>query len=337
MPKAKLIKTANYIIKILIIFLSFGFIGYRLFCKEDLAGLSNGLLMIVSEPYAIAILAMVLLLMLCNWSVESLKWQYLVRKIEQVSFRKSFMAVWAGLTIGSFTPYRTGEYFGRAFILSKANRWEGVFITFTGSLGQLLATLLFGGIAGFLFVFSLQNGPAADNLSVGYIVAGVATMLALAVFVLYFRISFLKTLFQKLIPARFQRFRAHFDVYSYYSFLELLTAFVFSVFRYVIFSIQFYILMRLCNIDIPLTDGLMVVSCIFLAMSAIPTFALSEIGVRGSVSILLLELYFENLSQHPEGLASAAVLASFLIWFINLIIPALIGVIFVFRLKFFRN
>jgi len=100
---------------------------------------------------------------------------------------------------------------------------------------------------------------------------------------------------------------------------------------------QFYILMRLCNIDIPLADGLMVVSCIFLAMSAIPTFALSEIGVRGSVSILLLELYFENLSQQPEGLASAAVLASFLIWFINLIIPALIGVIFVFRLKFFRN
>ncbi|HNX06088.1 MAG TPA: lysylphosphatidylglycerol synthase domain-containing protein [Bacteroidales bacterium] len=337
MPKAKLIKTANYIIKILIIFLSFGFIGYRLFYKEDLAALYDGLVEIVSEPYAIAILVLVLLLMLCNWSVESLKWQYLVRKIENVSFRKSFMAVWAGLTIGSFTPYRTGEYFGRAFILSKANRWEGVFITFTGSLGQLLATLLFGGIAGFLFVFSLQGGLATGSHSVGLFFAAAALVMALLIFLLYFRISILKKLFQKLIPARFQRFRAHFDVYSYYSFSELLTAFLFSVFRYVIFSMQFYILMRLCNIDIPLTDGLMVVSCIFLTMSVIPTFALSEIGVRGSVSILLLELYFENLSQHPTDLASSAVLASFLVWFINLIIPALIGVIFVFRLKFFRN
>ncbi len=337
MPKAKLNKTANYIIKILIIFLSFGFIGYRLCYKEDIAGLYNSFVMIGSEPYAIVILVSVVLLMLCNWSVESLKWQYLVGKIEQVSFRRSFMAVWAGLTIGSFTPYRTGEYFGRAFILTKANRWEGVFITITGSLGQLLATLLFGSIAGFWFLFSLQNGFAAGNLNMGYIIVGAASLMAIVVFILYFKISFIKTFFRKLIPARFERFRAHFDVYSYFSLQELLIAFLFSSFRYVIFTMQFYILMRLCGIDIPLVDGVMIVSCIFLTMSAIPSFALSEIGVRGSVSILLLEMYFENLSQHPTGLASDAVLASFFIWFINLIIPALIGVVFVFRLKFFRN
>jgi len=100
---------------------------------------------------------------------------------------------------------------------------------------------------------------------------------------------------------------------------------------------QFYILIRLCNIDIPPGEGIMIVSCIFLVMSAIPTFALTELGVRGSVSILLLDMYFQNQSKQIPDLASGTLLACFLIWFINLVIPAINGGFFVFRLKFFRK
>ena len=73
----------------------------------------------------------------------------------------------------------------------------------------------------------------------------------------------------------------------------------------------------------------MMSSLTFLAMSIIPTIALTELGVRGSVAV-----YFFGFitSMHL-----AVVLASFSLWAINLVIPALIGLLFVYQLKFFRS
>jgi hypothetical protein len=67
----------------------------------------------------------------------------------------------------------------------------------------------------------------------------------------------------------------------------------------------------------------------FLSMSVIPTIALTEIGVRGSVAIY----FFGFLSENVIGIMTAA----FTLWIINLVIPALIGTLFVYQLKFFRK
>lgn len=337
MLKTKIIKTSNYFIKSLIIILSFGFIAYRLFYKQNISELYNGFISLTSDPSTLSIIIIVFILMLINWSIESIKWRYLIKKIEKVSFIKSFMAVWAGLTVGSFTPNRTGEYFGRAFILDKANRWEGIFITFTGSLSQLLITLLFGTIAGFCFIASFQSDLIQFNHVLYYTLLGISVIVTALIFILYFRISWLKRFFQKIIPRKYSQFSSHFDVYSYYSIKELVNVLGLSLIRYVVFTAQFYILLRLCHIEIPFFDGLMLISFIFLVMTAIPTFALTELGVRGTVSIFLLEMYFENITLYTNDISSNAILASFLIWFINLVIPAIIGGFFVFKLKFFRK
>jgi hypothetical protein len=63
----------------------------------------------------------------------------------------------------------------------------------------------------------------------------------------------------------------------------------------------------------------------YLILSAVPTIALSEIGVRGSVAIFLLQNFTENLS--------AVFLATTCIWIINLAIPALLGNIFLYKTK----
>jgi hypothetical protein len=336
MLKTKIIKTSNYFIKILIIILSFGFIAYRLLYKHDVSELADGFVSMASDKGSRVILMLVFVMMFLNWAFETVKWQYLIKKIEKVSFINSFMAVWAGLTASSFTPNRTGEYFARAFILDKANRWEGIFITFIGSLSQLIPTMLFGTIAGFFFVASLQDGPFQDKLLIYYILLGISVIFTSLVLIFYFRVSWLKHFFQKLIPKKYAEFRAHFEVYSGYSFRELFHALVLSIMRYIIFSIQFYLLIRICHINIPFWDGIMLVCSIFLVTTAIPTFAMTELGVRGSVSILLFDMYFQNNAVLPD-LSSEVFLSSFMIWFINLIIPAIIGGFFVFKLKFFRK
>ena len=66
-----------------------------------------------------------------------------------------------------------------------------------------------------------------------------------------------------------------------------------------------------------------------LIISIIPTIAITEISVRGSVAVSLFGL----ISFNTIGILSAALA----LWIINLVLPALIGTFFVFSLKFFRS
>ena len=64
-------------------------------------------------------------------------------------------------------------------------------------------------------------------------------------------------------------------------------------------------------------------------LSFIPTIGISEISNRGSLAVLFLGI----LSDNMLGILVATVA----LWIINLIIPAFIGTVFIFTLKFIRN
>ena len=87
---------------------------------------------------------LILLLMLVNWSIESVKWKILIAKIERVSFFRAFKAVMTGVSVSLFTPNRTGDYLGRVFILEKGNHIEGILITLIGSFAQIIVTISVG-------------------------------------------------------------------------------------------------------------------------------------------------------------------------------------------------
>jgi hypothetical protein len=84
-------------------------------------------------------------------------------------------------------------------------------------------------------------------------------------------------------------------------------------------------------------DALVLISLVYFIMAVIPTIALTELGIRGSVAIYFFGLY---LAKFPGIMTTENVgvfAASTLLWMINLGIPALIGTVFVFRLQFFRK
>ncbi len=140
--KTKLKKTLNIVFRVLIILLTWGYIYRQIFYQREWDELLIPFSRIIGNPGLQTELALVLLLMILNWSIESRKWQFMIGKIEKVPFFRSFQAVLAGVSISSFTPNRTGEYFGRAFILDKAGHMEGILITILGSMSQLLITIL---------------------------------------------------------------------------------------------------------------------------------------------------------------------------------------------------
>ncbi|HSZ86724.1 MAG TPA: hypothetical protein VK787_11890, partial [Puia sp.] len=102
-----------------------------------------------------------------------------------------------------------------------------------------------------------------------------------------------------------------------------------SLFRYIVFIIQYYMMFSVFGVSLSVAETLAGMSVVFLIIAIVPSFTfLSELGVRWEASIQIMELF---------GAATVGILAaSFGIWLVNLIIPALIGSLLILGLKLFR-
>lgn len=319
-------KKIGAIIKLIIVGLAVGFLYQKVFVNESVQDARIQFLSLLEkDSYSDFIL--VFLLMFVNWSIDAIKWQYLISKIENVSFWLALKAVFLGITVSMFTPNRVGEFGGRIFCLKKADRIKAVLITIFGNINQLVATITFGLVALVVFSFQFSLPFLNDFFNQSLLLAILAALIVVSLFILLLNVSQFSTFFMRWKP--FKKYEDYSRTFEVFSSKEILVIQLLSVFRYFIYSFQFYLLIRFVNIDISLIESLTMSSLTFFSMSVIPTIALTEIGVRGSVAVF----FFGFLSQNVVGIMTAA----FSLWLINLVIPAIIGVFFVYQLKFFRS
>ena len=95
--------------------------------------------------------------MFVNWSIDAIKWQFLVSKLEKVTFWLALKAVFLGITVSIFTPNRVGEFGGRVFCLQHADRIKAVLVTIFGNITQLVSTSQFSVL--YHFFISVPNTP----------------------------------------------------------------------------------------------------------------------------------------------------------------------------------
>ncbi len=327
----------NLLIQVVILLLTCLFIYTQVFRKTDLAGL-----MVALDEYSAAPgfgpgLILVGLLMLVNWSLETVKWRYLVGKIETVVFFNAFQAVMAGIAVSSFIPNRVGEYFGRVYILKTASRIEGILITLVGSMSQLLVTILAGTAALLAFIPAYLHSAGFGHGYLYYGLVVIVVSLDFLLLALFFRVSFLAVLRDRLLANRLRRLRKFFRVFGFFHARELSIVLLLSLARYVVFSAQFYLLLRLFGVSISYPAAMMLIALVYFIMTIIPTIALTELGIRGAVSLYVFGYYFHQFPPGAETGNMGVFAASTLLWFINLGLPALAGTLFVFRLEFFRK
>ena len=86
LKQSNLHKTLNILIRLSIVGLSVGFIYWKIFAKGDIKGLMDSLKSFGGNPLFLKGLILVFVLMIVNWSVETLKWQKLITRVEPVSF-----------------------------------------------------------------------------------------------------------------------------------------------------------------------------------------------------------------------------------------------------------
>ena len=106
---------------------------------------------------------------------------------------------------------------------------------------------------------------------------------------LYYNISLIYVLVEKYLSKKWKRFKSYVAVFKKYSNKELSRALMYSLIRYLIFNVQFYLLLRILGVNLPFIHSLFLTSALYYALTIIPTIALTELGIRGSLSLFLFD------------------------------------------------
>ncbi|MDO9256640.1 MAG: lysylphosphatidylglycerol synthase domain-containing protein [Bacteroidales bacterium] len=332
-PKVR--KSLDIATRLVIAALSLSYIFYRIYALP--AGQVNTFFeSVLNGKNVIYISAALVFLMVINWGIESQKWRLLISQAEKVSFVTSYEAVLGGLAVSIFTPNRVGEFLGRVFILKKTDPLKAILLTIVGSFSQLLVTVVFGTVAYLFFAPGYLSTLMYDST---WLVTGfsftLVTMSIFSVFV-FFNISALHRI-SILIPEQYsKRIRSSIDAMADCPKPLLLKTVSLSALRYLVFSTQFYLATVIMGLNFTAVQCIMVIPVVYLVLAAIPTVALTELGVRGSVSVFLFGLMAGSGVLDTEA-SLAVVSASTLIWLLNIAVPSLAGVLVIFRLKFFRR
>jgi len=315
-------RVVSYALKAAIILLAFTFIYRRLNNNTNLHNFQQ-LVSQIGRGQAVLVMSAVLGLMLANWLLEAAKWRYLAQRLSHITFWRSIEAVFCGLTWAIFTPNRIGEYGGRVMFLPQRKRVHGMFAMAVGSFGQNVVTNVLGAIAILWFVATyLHIGPW---LYAGLLVLALALMSVMILF--FFNIKWMVSFLNSIKFLR--KYHRFFDIMGRYKFTELTRVMGFCIARFAVFSSQYYLLIHMFIPALPLYEILLFIFVMFFIQSALPSLDLFDFGVRAYTADVLFGYVTDQ---------KIAIIASVTaVWFINLILPAILGSVFVLKLRFFDN
>ncbi|MEE4196417.1 MAG: lysylphosphatidylglycerol synthase domain-containing protein [Bacteroidales bacterium] len=305
-------KFLKYSVSVIIILFSYGFIYHKLSNHETLKNFTlNGLS--ISRDQGILII-FVFLAMMLNWSLEALKWKELVKKITSIQFLRSLQMILTSVTVGIFTPNRIGELAGRAYFLKKGKRTYGLLAAGIGSLAQLTVTVVMG-LTGFILFLLFFPDKIHINSLFNKFTALLIVILAIFLGWSLFHVQKIKPLLLKIPLLRKKSEQIEF--LSHQSKKSIFIILMLSFVRYLVFSAQFYLLLIICNVHIQLLEGVVAITLTYFFTSIVPTTTLAELGIRGSLAIFLVGIFTSNIP--------GIILATLVIWVINLGLPALAG------------
>jgi MFS family permease len=314
-------KLLSYLLKLGILVLAFWFINQRIAKYNDSLHKFFGLVSRISSTRVVVTLSAIVILMLANWVLEALKWRYLARSLAKMTVWQSIESVFCGLTWAIFTPNRFGEYGGRVMYLPNRRRVHGVFAMAVGSFGQNAVTNVLGAVGITWFVLTWLHWPVWLQAGTVLFNAGFIVVMLLA----YFNIKWLVWLLNKVkFLKKFHRF---FDIMGRYKFDELLHIMWYCLARFFVFTFQYFLIIHLLIPQMGVLSMMLTMFVFFFIQSAMPSQDIIDFGVR-SVTADMLFGYFTN--QHIAIIVSVS-----LIYIVNIIIPAILGSVFVLNVKFF--
>jgi hypothetical protein len=290
-----------FIIKLLIVTAAFYFIYDQLANNDklDWAKFQN----LVVEKTSITGFIFILLFSFANRFLEILKWQNLVSVLKPISLAESTKQVLGALTAGIFTPNGLGEYAGKALYFEKIYTKKIIFLNLICNGVQMILTVLFGAIG--LFIIGYWKWSL--------VLIGISFSLLLGSF-LSKNIKIKGYSIQKLIE-RINEIPKR--IHQKNNLLALC--------RYLVFSHQYYFLFLAFDVDLPYLTMMATIATVYFLASSLPSFQFLDFAVKGSVAVF----FFGNLGVNEW----IVVFISTLMWFLNVVLPVVIGSYFVLKFK----
>ena len=304
----------------LIILLKFAIvIGAFYFIFQQLA--TNQLLSITQLNQQVAFLfsknIWVLLLLLLftdvNWFLEIFKWKTLASHEKYITFFEAYEQCLASLTASMITPNRIGEYGAKALYFEKKKQKKIMVLNLIGNLSQLAITIFFGVIGMFFLSSHFKVGMFSFNAPKFFLFISILGLLFLIG--KYFGIT------KKLAELKFKILRYSKQLPS----KVLIKTVVYSLFRYLVFSHQFYFFLRLFQVEADYFTLISLIFSTYFIASIIPALSIFDWVIKGSVAVFL----FSFIHVSPLTIVS---ITTFM-WLLNFAVPALIGSLFVLNFK----
>ncbi len=253
-----------------------------------------------------------------NYGIEAYKWKLLLLPLQPVSWLYALKAVLAGISVSIFTPNRSGEVVGKLYFMDINEKMKAALLNFSGSMAQMICTCILG-LWG--TVYYLQNHTFKDiNIPTLPVITGIAVICTIIAFLIYFN---QQKFFNAIRHKQWARsLKIDFTDKQQFSTLLQAKILVLSFIRYIVFSTQLVLLLRFGGVETLVTDLYVLSAIFFLVMWFMPSFAVAELGIRGSVALFIFQQNIPDIS--------GILLAVILLWVINVALPALIGSIFLF-------
>jgi len=267
---------------------------------------------------------LVIIFVFVNWGIEARKWQLLLKAVQPISFITAFKSVLCGVTLSLNTPNRIGEYGGRILFVKEGNRIKAVTLSIAGGMSQLIITMLMGCFGLAYLLFTMDASGTLMGISVFWIkIFLYGSISGTVVFLFFFfRLAWVIRLLEKLPYA--DRFSKYINVLETFDAKILLRLLSLSFFRYLVFVLQYIFMLQLLEVEQNVWTGFWIITVMFWILAIIPSFAIAELGIRGTVAKTLFAY-----SLNTIGILTV----TFGIWFANLFIPALIGSLLILGIK----
>jgi len=284
-------KYFSFLLKLLIGFAAV----YYLWQYHHIGALVSGF----SADFSYKLMFILFFLSLLNWILEVYKWYFLVSHVQKISFFSAGYQSLVSFAFSMLTPNRIGEYGVKVLFFEPSRRKKIFSLSLIGNLSQLSATVFFG-IAGIISGLYTGLFELRDWINIPYYTLGIFLFLLVILWWGYKQFVSHK----QLVLNNLQIWKA---------------SFLLALLRYIIFSVQFYVLLRYFGVS---TGALTLFTGIFLTYllaTFIPMLAFLDWAVKGSVAVWV----FGQI-----GLSDSVILKiTGLMWFFNFFIPFVLGII----------
>jgi hypothetical protein len=290
-----------FIVKLTIVLLSFYFIYGELKNNDQLNWAKFFLLL--EEKQSVLGILFLLSFSVANRYLEILKWQNLVSFLRPISIGESTKQVLGALTAGIFTPNGLGEYAGKALYFDKKKTKKIIFLNLICNGIQMILTIIFGTIGLWLLGYRFW------------------VLVIFGICILFFGISFLtKSIKIKGFSTEKLLTKIN-EIPKTIHHKNILLA----IGRYLVFSHQYYFLFLAFDVDLPYLTMMASIAAVYFLASSLPSFQFLDFAVKGSVALF----FFEKLGVNEW----VVVFISTLMWFLNVVLPVVIGSYFVLKFK----